>query len=146
MTDCSSFASCLKKQAAIEQFFNDCLSPDEKYQKIIALGKDLSPYPENHKTSDKIVSGCQSIMYLHTYFEAEKMRFLAHSDALISAGLAALLLLAYDKEEPEVVLKCPPYFLDKIGIQSTISPGRSNGLANLFLKMKQQSVQYCFLI
>jgi cysteine desulfuration protein SufE len=81
-------------------------------------------------------------MYLYAYLENGKMRFMAHSEALISAGLAALLILAFDQESPEVVLKCPPRFLETIGIQGSISPSRSNGLSSLFLKMKQESLQF----
>ena len=80
-------------------------------------------------------------MYLYSYLEKGAMRFFAYSEALISAGLAALLIRVYDQESPEVILKCPPFFLEKIGIQNSISPGRSNGLASLFLKMKQQALK-----
>jgi len=141
----STFASCLQKQAELELLFKECRTPDEKYQKIIYIGRQLSPYPDTYKTPENIVPGCQSIMYLHSYLDhaTGKMRFFAHSEALISAGLAALLIRAYDQESPEVILKCPPLFLEKIGIQNSISPGRANGLSSLFLKMKQQSLKNC---
>jgi cysteine desulfuration protein SufE len=139
MTEHSSFASCLKKQAELELWFKDCLTAEQKYQKIISFGKRLALYPAEHKSADKIVPGCQSVMYLHAYLEQDKMRYLAHSEALISAGLAALLIAVYDEESPEVVLKCPPRFLEKIGIPGALSLSRSNGLASLFLKMQREA-------
>ncbi|HEY2811015.1 MAG TPA: SufE family protein [Rhabdochlamydiaceae bacterium] len=142
MSENASFVNCLNKQAELELLFKDCPTPDEKYQRIIYLGRKLAPYPIEYKIPGKIVSGCQSIMYLHAYFENEKMHFMAHSEALISAGLAALLIKAYDQEPPEVVLKCPPLFLEKIGIAAALSPSRSNGLASFFLKMKRESLNY----
>jgi cysteine desulfuration protein SufE len=142
MTEHSAFASCLDKQAAIERLFKDCANTDQKYQKIIILGRQLNTFPPSHKTPDNIVQGCQSVMYLHTYLENEKMRFIAHSEALISAGLAALLIMAYDQESPQVILKCPPRFLETIGIQGALSPSRSNGLSSLFLMMKQKSLRF----
>ncbi len=55
MNEHSAFASCLEKQAEIERFFKDCFTPDDKYQKIIALGRQLPVYPEMHKTLANIV-------------------------------------------------------------------------------------------
>jgi cysteine desulfuration protein SufE len=138
----SEFASCLNKQASVEKLFRDCTSADQKYQKIIAMGRELPNYPSMHKTAQHIVLGCQSVMYLYSYLEQNKVRFLVHTEALISAGLAALLILAYDNESPQVILKCPPRFLDTIGLQNLISPSRANGLSSLFLKMKQESIRY----
>ena len=136
----TSFASCLQKQKELEQLFQECRSHDEKYIKIIDLGRQLPLFPASQMTLENTVSGCQSTMYLYAYLEGHTglMRFLAHSEALISAGLAALLIRVYDQESPETVLKCPALFLEKVGIQSLISPSRSNGLSSLFLKMKQQ--------
>jgi cysteine desulfuration protein SufE len=142
MNEHSAFASCLEKQAELERLFKDCVTPDDKYQIIITLGRRLPPYPEAHKTLGSIVQGCQSTMYLHAYLENGKMRFSAYSEALISAGLAALLIKTYDLESPEVVLKCPPRFLETIGIQGSISPSRANGLSSLFLKMKQEALAH----
>jgi cysteine desulfuration protein SufE len=93
-------------------------------------------------TKEHIVRGCQSTMYLYTYLENERVRYCAHSEALISAGLAALLLSVYDDEAPEVILQCPPLFLEELGVQNALSPGRANGLSSLFLKMKQDALHF----
>jgi cysteine desulfuration protein SufE len=138
MKETAVFEACLQKQESIKELFKDCLTADEKYQKIIALGRQLSPFPDAHKHLGNIVQGCQSTMYLHAYLDQGRMRFLAHSEA----GLAALLIQVYDGETPEVVLTCPPRFLEEIGIQNSISPNRANGLASLFLKMKQESLRF----
>lgn len=137
----SSFTNCLYKQAELTQLFQKLTTADMKYQNIISMGRQLDTYPNAHKNPENIVPGCQSIMYLYAYLEEDKIRFLAHSEALISAGLAALLIKVYDGEAPDVILKCPPQFLSDIGIQGSLSPSRSNGLASLFLKMKQEALR-----
>ncbi len=138
-----SFASCLKKQEHIKILFKDCSTAEAKYQKLIDLGRQLPLFSDEYKTPENIVSGCQSVMYLHSHVDSSKnVYFSAYSEALISAGLAALLIKAYDGESPEVILKCPPLFLDEIGLQGALSPSRSNGLASLFLKMKQKALQF----
>jgi len=133
----------LKKQRALKQLFHECRTAEDTYKKIIHIGKQLDPYPEQYKTPEHKVQGCQSTMYLYASFDQGKLRYRAHSEALISAGLAALLIAVYDDEPPEVILQCPPLFLEELGIQHALSPGRANGLSSLFLKMKQEALQYC---
>jgi cysteine desulfuration protein SufE len=84
-------------------------------------------------------------MYLYASLEQGKVRYWAHSEALISAGLAALLITVYEGEPPEVILQCPPLFLEELGIHHALSPSRANGLSSLFLKMKQEALQFYLL-
>ena len=136
-----TFESCLYKKALAKKIFESCITPEEKYQKIIELGKNLPLYSPLNKTSEHLVKGCQSTMYLHSYLKETKMYFEVYSEALISAGLAAILLSVYQGEFPEVVLKCPPLFLEEINLCAALSPSRSNGLSSLFLRMKQEALK-----
>ena len=119
--------------------------PRKKYEKIIELGRQLPAYPFEYKTPDRLVKGCQSAMYLHTQLVDGRIQFLAFSEALISSGLAALLLTVYNDESPEAILTCPPDFLEELGIHGSLSPGRSNGLASLFQRMKQEALNFLML-
>ncbi len=70
-----------------------------------------------------------------------QMHFVAQSDALISSGLAALLLAIYQKESPETVIKCSPTVLKELNFASYLSPSRANGLSSLYLRMQQDAVK-----
>lgn len=137
-----NFNACLKKQKEVKLFFQNCSSPEQTYQKIIELGHKLPSFPASLKTPENLVSGCQSVMHLHSSYENGVIVFSASSEALISRGLAALLIRVYSQEPPEVILTCPPLFLEELGIHQTLSPSRANGLANLFLKMKQEALKH----
>jgi cysteine desulfuration protein SufE len=117
------------------------LSTEERYQLLMEMGRQLPPFPENLKTPEKIVRGCQSLLYLHTTIQGSKLYFLVSSDALISAGLAALLVAVYSGETAETILKCPPDFISELGITASLSPSRSNGLAQIHLRMKQEALK-----
>lgn len=132
--------TCLQKQENVKKIFQSCSSADERYQKLIELGRTLAPFEESWKTPDKIVAGCQSIVYLHSELKEGKILFYASGEALISAGLAALLIMVYSGESPEVVLKCPPAFIEELGLHTSLSPGRSNGLLSMHLRMKQEAL------
>lgn len=138
-----SFESCLAKQKELKKLFSPLSAPEQKYQRIIEMGRSLPPYPSIYKQPENLVSGCQSIMHLYACLsERGTVIFIADSEALISRGLAALLIAIYNDERPEVILACPPSCFEEIGIQANLSPSRSQGLGSLYFKMKQEAVKF----
>lgn len=135
------FESCLRKQEEVKALFVACSSLEDRYQLIIDLGRTQEPLQSEDKTEQTRVKGCQSNMFLKAVLENGLCHFKTESDALISAGLGVLLTKVYDKESPETVLKCPPTYLDELNIRASLTPGRANGLASLYLKMQQEAVK-----
>ncbi len=136
------FESCLDKQKKIKELFSFCENEEQKYDKIIELGHKLPTFDPALKTEDRRVRGCQSLMYLNSRKEDGKICFEATSDALISAGLAYLLITVYSGESPETILKCPPDYLEELNITGSLTPNRANGLYSLHLKMKQDALRF----
>lgn len=126
----------------IYSIFHGCTEPSDRYKKLIELGKELPPMPSPLQVEENLVPGCQSLVYLHPTLREGKIFFTAASDALISSGLANLLLLAYNGESPETLLKEKPTFLESLGISASLSPNRSNGLASIFLKMQKHALHF----
>jgi sulfur transfer protein SufE len=133
--------SCESKQKHIISLFEACRSQEERYQKIIDLGKHLPKLNDLYKSAENKVAGCQSILYLRTYQEGSFLFFEAESDALISAGLAAILIKVYSGETPESILTIPPAYLEKLGITASLTPNRANGLYSIHLRMKQEALK-----
>jgi len=135
--------SCLERQKALEIQFAKIPDPKGRYDLIIELGRELKKAARNEiAVPENMVQGCQSEVYLKSRFEDGKIFFEIYSEALISTGLAALLFSIYQGESPDILLTCPPDCLERIGIQASLSPGRSNGLASIHLKMKQEALRY----
>jgi len=126
----------------IKNLFADCANAEAKYNKIMELGKQGAAFDEEEKTDENLVPGCQSTMYLQSWIQEGCIHFNAWSDALISAGLAQLLILAYSGQRPEVVLKKPPAFLDELNIPGSLTPNRANGLFQIHLRMKQDALRF----
>ena len=135
------YSSCLEKQDKVKALFSHCTTAAARYEKIMELGSGLRPLPPEAKIEENRVKGCQSLMYLSAKLENGQIIFEADSDALISRGLAVILLLVYSGETAEAILKCPPTFLDELGIAGSLTPGRANGLFSLHLKMKQEALR-----
>lgn len=130
-----------QKQRELLSNFPDSSDPKQIYEKIIKLGQLLPPFPLELRTEKTLVSGCQSEVFLLATIDSEgKIFYQIHSDALISAGLAALLLSIYQGEYAELTLLCPPLFITELGLAKNLSPGRSNGLASIYSRMKAEAM------
>lgn len=136
------YTKCLQNQQKIKELLSSSNVNEELYKRIINLGKQSIHFEESWKNDANLVPGCQSILFLHTYLEEHRVRLYTYSNALISQGLSQLLVMVYDNETPEAILHCPPTFLEELQIFSLFSPSRANGLANLYLRIKQRAFQY----
>ncbi|TBR39916.1 MULTISPECIES: SufE family protein [Dyella] len=114
-------------------FFGDWT---DRYQYLIDLGKQLPAFPEDLKTEDFRVHGCQSMVWLVPSGDATRMHFQAISDSAIVSGLIALVLRVYSDRSAKDILATQPRFIEAIGLAKHLSPTRSNGLAAMLAKLK----------
>lgn len=134
--------SCASKQEEVKKLFTSCKTPEDRYELIISLGRKIPPMNPLEKTLKNLVDGCQSKLFLHARYNEGVLEFEVDSDALISKGLAAILLNLYNKESPESIIKNPPTVLAELDIFSSLSPTRAHGLKSLYLKMQKIALQY----
>jgi cysteine desulfuration protein SufE len=109
---------------------------DDKYQYIIDMGKTLKSLDESLKTDDRIIKGCQSKVWLHSYVKDGKVFFEADSDAIITKGIVALMIRVLSGHDADEIVKAPLNFIEQIGLKSHLSPTRANGLAAMVKQMK----------
>ncbi len=100
----------------------------DRYQYLIDLGRKLEPLAEDEKTDDKLLSGCQSRVWLHLEGDTDRVVIRANSDAAIVSGLIALITRVYSGCSARQILDTPPRFIEAIGLASHLSPTRANGL------------------
>lgn len=115
---------------------------DDKYGYLIELGKKLAPFPEQHRSDENKIKGCQSQVWMHSFMEDNKVNYLADSDAVIVKGLVSLLIRVYSGKSPDDIVNSDLVFLDKIGLKQHLSPTRSNGLASMVKQMKLHALAY----
>ncbi len=124
-----------KENKIIEEFnlFDDWM---DKYNHLIELGKSLPIIDEKFKTDQYLISGCQSRVWLSAEMDNGKVNFKADSDAVITKGLANLLISVLSDENPEEIINSDMGFIEKIGLKEHLSPTRSNGLSSMIKQMK----------
>lgn len=126
----------------LTQKFKLLSTADLRFDALIEMGRQLPPLHPSLRSPEKLVPGCQSALFLASQLVHGNMIFSAACDALISAGLAALLIAIYNDEAPELILTHSPDFLTELGIHASLSPHRSNGLASIHLRMKQEALKF----
>ncbi len=125
-----------EKQEEIIAEFNMYDEWMDKYEHLIALGKDLPLIDEQYKTDELLIKGCQSRVWLHADFKDGLVHFTADSDAIITKGLVALMIDVLSGHTPKEIAATDIYFIDKIGLKSHLSPTRANGLLSMLKQMK----------
>ena len=125
-----------RKQQVIEDFslYEEWL---DKYEYLIELGKALEPFPEEKKTEDLLIKGCQSRVWLESSLRDGKLFFRADSDALITKGIISLLVGVYSGATPAEIAADDFGFLQEIGLKENLSPTRANGLVAMVERIKE---------
>lgn len=113
----------------------------DKYEYLIDLGKNLEAYPEDCKTEDKLIKGCQSRVWLDYKVQDGKIYFRADSDAIITKGIISLLISVYSGRTPEEIASSDFGFIEKIGLKENLSPTRANGLASMIATIKAVALE-----
>ena len=113
----------------------------DKYEYLIDLGKNLPPYPEELKTEDRLIKGCQSRVWLNYEFKDGHLYFTADSDAIITKGIISLLISVYSGRTPEEISSSDFSFIEKIGLKENLSPTRANGLASMIATIKTVALE-----
>lgn len=111
----------------------------EKIEYVLDLGRNLAPFPEEHRTDANKVKGCQSQVWMVADLDqaSGRMQIAADSDAFIVRGLIALLLRLYANRPPQEILDNPPTVFEEIGLGAHLSPTRANGLHAMIKRIRQ---------
>ena len=130
----------LKEQQ--EQIIDDFSMFDEwldKYEYLIELGKSLEGLPEEKKTEDNLIKGCQSRVWLDCEAREGRIYFAADSDAIITRGIIALLIKVYSGHTPAEILADDFSFIEALGLKENLSPTRANGLVSMIATIREKA-------
>lgn len=116
----------------------------ERYQLIVEYARELkkSPMPEEDKTDQNKIDGCQSTVWFTAKMQDGLLYFNGDSEALLVKGIVALLLHVLSGHTPKEILDADLYFIDRIGLREHLSPTRSNGLLAMVKQIKAYALAY----
>lgn len=114
----------------------------DRYQLLIDLGEEQEPLPDNEKTEQNLIDGCQSRVWLVCDENNGILNFRAESDALIVKGIVSLLIRVVSGHTPQEILDADLYFIREIGLTEHLSPTRSNGLLAMIKQMRMYALAF----
>ncbi len=114
----------------------------DKYNYLIELSQDLPVLDSKYKTSEYLIEGCQSKVWLYAKMDGNIIRYTAESDAIITKGIVALLIRVMSGRSAEEIKDANLFFIDRIGLKDNLSPTRANGLFSMVKQMKLYALAY----
>ena len=120
-------------------FFDDWT---QKYEYMIELSKTLDKMDDSLKNDENLIKGCQSKVWLNADFKDGKINFIADSEAIITKGIIAILLMVFNNKSPDEIIKSDVSFIEKIGLKEHLSPNRANGLYSMIKQIKFYAIAY----
>jgi len=129
-----------KEEEIVEEFGMLDGDLEMTLQYLMELGEKLPAFPEENRTEDHIVKGCQSKVWLTVSPVNGPLHFQVDSNTAITKGLASLLVRVYDGRTPEEILEADLTFPSRIGMDRFIGTQRSNGFASMIRQFKHYAV------
>ena len=118
------------------------LEGDERYRLLIELGRELEDMPQPLKTDATLVRGCSAQVWVYPTGEADKLHFLADSNAAITKGIVALVISAVqDKPAAEVAQMDVTAALAPFDLRNQLSSNRTQGVPNMSALVKEHAAR-----
>ncbi len=119
------------------------LDPDDRYRLLIDLGRTLDPMPEALKTESTLVRGCSASVWVYpTRRDDGTLHFLADSNAAITKGIIALVLLTVQDKRPDAILATDmEAALEPFDLKRQLSSNRTQGIPNMMALIRETAAR-----
>jgi cysteine desulfuration protein SufE len=121
----------------------ELLEADDRYRLLIDLGRALEPMPDALKTDATLVRGCSAAVWLYPVAGADgRLHFLADSNAAITKGIVALVLLAVQDRSPREILDTDVVSeLAPFDLGNQLSSNRTQGIPNMIALVRETAAR-----
>lgn len=124
--------------AELEEEWDAALDWDERYGLLIDLGRRLPPMEASLKTAATRVPGCSANVWVYPLESDGRLHFQADSDAAITKGIVALVVLMAEGKPPAEVLAADfEGAIDRLGLRRHLSSNRTQGLPNMIARVRE---------
>jgi cysteine desulfuration protein SufE len=118
------------------------LDPDDRYRLLIELGRELEEMPQALKTDATLVRGCSAAVWVYPTGDADRLHFLADSNAAITKGIVALVIAAVqDRPASEVAAMDVAAALAPFDLKNQLSSNRTQGVPNMIALVQEHAAR-----
>jgi cysteine desulfuration protein SufE len=120
------------------------LDADDRYRLLIDLGRALEEMPDPLKTDATLVRGCSASVWVYPMVREDgRLHFLADSNAAITKGVIALVLLTVQDHSPADILATDiPAALAPFDLGNQLSSNRTQGIPNMIALIRETAARY----
>ena len=120
------------------------LEPDDRYRLLIELGRALEPMPAALKTDATLVRGCSASVWVYPMqADVGTLHFLADSNAAITKGIIALVLLTVQDATAATILATDiEAALAPFDLRNQLSSNRTQGIPNMIALIRETARRY----
>ena len=117
----------------------ELLEADDRYRLLIDLGRALEPMPDALKTDATLVRGCSASVWVYPVSQPDgRLHFLADSNAAITKGIVALILLAVQDRSPAEISRMDiEGELERFDLRNQLSSNRTQGIPNMIALVRE---------
>lgn len=126
----------------LKEEFSEFEDGFERYVYLVELASLLPPYPEDKRTAEHLVRGCQSQVWLHSYSRDGVFYFDADSDTLIIKGILLVLQDLLSGVSLQEVSTLNLDVLDALGLTGVFSDTRQKGLGAAVAMLKAAAEEF----
>ena len=121
----------------------ELLESDDRYRLLIDLGKGLEPMPDALKTDATLVRGCSASVWVYPTQDGDRLHFLADSNAAITKGIIALVLLTVqDRSSADILATDIEGLLAPFDLRNQLSSNRTQGIPNMIALIRDTAGRY----
>ena len=114
----------------------------DRYAYLTEQAKNLPEEYQEVRKDENAVSGCQSQVWVDADYRDGRLYFRADSDTVLTKGIIALILQVVDARTPEEIVGADLYVFRETGMESNLSPARSDGLNAIIRHIRMMARQY----
>ncbi|WP_375196042.1 SufE family protein [Sphingobium sp.] len=125
------------------------LDADDRYRLLIDLGRALEPMPDALKTDATMVRGCSAAVWVYPTVldddlnNGRRLHFLADSNAAITKGIIALVLLTVQDQAPATIAATDiAAALEPFDLRNQLSSNRTQGIPNMIALIRETASRY----
>src|SRR3569623_1578500 len=120
------------------------LAADDRYQLLIKRGRELDGMPEALKSDATLVRGCSASVWAYpTARDDGSLHFLADSNAAITKGIIAFVLLTVQDRQPAEILATDiEAALAPFDLRNQLSSNRTQCIPNMIALIRATAERY----
>lgn len=111
----------------------DCF---DQYSYLLIKAQELAGLPEDRKTAEALIPGCQSQVWLYVWRENGRIRFEGDSDTLILRGVLKILMELLDGQSAEEVAGLPVRLFQETELAATFTSDRNTGVRSILKRIQ----------